>query len=89
MIERKYLELNNFIAAGQSVLILGPRGTGKTHYLSRVLREIANSISIDLLDARIFKRYLEQPHLIFEEAKRLIAQGKGWIFIDEVSGFPL
>ena len=34
-IERKYEQIDEFISAGESVLVLGPRGSGKTFKMER------------------------------------------------------
>ena len=89
MIERNYPKIKEFIVDGQSVLVLGPRGAGKTQFLTQLISQMAHSHIIDLLDSDTFKRFLERPGLIFSLAQELVAKGSAWILIDEVQRLPI
>lgn len=89
MLTRNYLKLKQFISLGHSVLVLGPRGCGKTHYLSRVIYALSNSISIDLLKASEYERYLRNSQLLEKEIQaRLEINGTLSVFIDEIQRLP-
>lgn len=89
MIERNYPKIKEFIVDGHSVLVLGPRGAGKTQFLTQLISQMAHSHIIDLLDSDTFKRFLERPGLIFSLAQELVAKGSAWILIDEVQRLPI
>ena len=47
---RNYNIITKFLRAQKSVLVLGPRGSGKTSFLSELVRELPGGLlSIDLL----------------------------------------
>ncbi len=90
MISRNYQLLSELITAGQSVLVLGPRGTGKTYYLSQSLLNSSNKVQIDLLDELIFQRYLKEPNLLKNEIEAVLRTKteRATVFIDEVQRLP-
>ncbi|NLF25489.1 MAG: ATP-binding protein [Deltaproteobacteria bacterium] len=80
----------------KSVLLLGPRGTGKTVLLRQLIESKSNSdlsiLSIDLLQGGDFQRYLANPSQLTKEVedKALrLEEGKSvLVLIDEVQKVP-
>lgn len=67
---------------GKSFFLLGPRGTGKTHW---VKEELPNAIYIDLLKTETYLEFLANPSRL----ESFIPPGlKDWIVIDEVQRIP-
>lgn len=65
-----------------SVLLLGPRGTGKSTWLRASL---PGAVWFDLLDAQVYLELSAAPHLL----ERRIPRGHaGWVVIDEVQRVP-
>jgi predicted AAA+ superfamily ATPase len=52
----RYLSLLNYINKSASVLLLGPRGTGKTALMRYELQNHASVIAIDLLHGHEYQR---------------------------------
>lgn len=66
-----------------SFFLLGPRGTGKSTWLSEIM---AKSLTLDLLQPEIHRRYLARPELLSEW---LAANWKGQtVVIDEIQRVP-
>jgi uncharacterized protein len=87
---RNYPNILSFIKRGRSVFVFGPRGTGKTYFLTRILKELNNTIFIDLLNKEIFQRYLTRPSLLYNELELSIAKSKSplVVMIDEIQLLP-
>lgn len=66
----------------QSWLLFGPRGTGKTAWVSQAL---PGALTFDLLDARVYTGLLANPSLLAESVPRSYT---GWVVIDEVQRVP-
>jgi predicted AAA+ superfamily ATPase len=65
-----------------SVLLLGPRGTGKTLWVKSLLPK---ALYFDLLEFSLYSQLLAQPDRLYD----LIPKGfKDWIIIDEVQRVP-
>ncbi len=73
-----------------SVLLLGPRGTGKTALINQTLLGIANHFKIDLLSGRDFQRYLNEPDRLIQEVQQRLSDKseKLIVSIDEVQKVP-
>jgi predicted AAA+ superfamily ATPase len=65
-----------------SILLLGPRGTGKTSWIKAHLKDI---LYLDLLESEIFNDFLAHPAKL---EKRIPKGFKGFIVIDEVQKIP-
>ncbi|OGT26054.1 MAG: ATPase [Gammaproteobacteria bacterium RIFCSPLOWO2_02_FULL_42_14] len=65
-----------------SVLLLGPRGTGKTSWIKA---HLPNIIYIDLLEAQPYNELLANPSAL---AKRIPKNCQQWIVIDEIQKIP-
>jgi predicted AAA+ superfamily ATPase len=81
MFIKRYLDLNSFLK-NKSILFLGPRRTGKTHY---ILNQLKPDIIYDLLDSRQFLRLSQRPFLIEEEIKN----NNQIVVIDEIQKLPI
>ena len=66
----------------KSILLLGPRRTGKTYY---VLNQLKADLYYDLLDSKTFLRLSISPWLIEQELKQNIKT----VVIDEIQKLPL
>jgi predicted AAA+ superfamily ATPase len=85
-----------YLEKHRSVLLLGPRGTGKTALISSILsgaRDPAeyDFISIDLLQGGDFKRYVGNPEQLTKEVLALEQKSKAKsliVIIDEVQKIP-
>jgi predicted AAA+ superfamily ATPase len=73
-----------------SVLLLGPRGTGKTALIATAFAGVANQLRIDLLQGLEYQRYLNTPHKLGQELRSLLHSTKGEVFvsIDEIQRVP-
>ena len=67
----------------QSFFLFGPRGTGKSMWLSQAL---PNALTIDLLKSSAYLAYQRDPSLLVREVAALDAGS--WIVIDEVQKLP-
>lgn len=66
-------------AARKSVLLLGPRQTGK----STLIRRLAPQLEINLSDEETFLEFLRQPGLL----KQVVGSSRT-VFVDEVQRIP-
>lgn len=89
MIVRNYTKINHFLNAKQSIFVFGPRGTGKTYYLTKILEDYKPSRIIDLLDAELYQRYMTKPSLLYKEVLSLLSDIPLYLMIDEVQLVPL
>ena len=73
-----------------SILLLGPRGTGKTALIRACFSDLSHKVQIDLLHGRDYQRYLNAPHVLSEELKRILATSPELLLvaIDEVQRVP-
>lgn len=87
---RNYSIIKKFLGAQKSVLVLGPRGSGKTSFLSELVRELSGELlSIDLLKKSSFDRYLRQPEILSQEVEVALGTSKQLtVFIDEIQKLP-
>lgn len=69
----------------QSFFLFGPRGTGKSVWLSQVLPDAG--LTVDLLRSSEYLRYRRDPSLLGREVAAL-APG-AWVVIDEIQKLPV
>lgn len=88
-IRRKY-PFKDYLQKGKSLLILGPRGSGKSFYLQSLLKDLGTpTFHLDLLKSEHFEKYLKTPeHLRKEIAFQLKDKKKLFVFIDEIQKVP-
>lgn len=72
----------------RSVLLLGPRQTGKTTLVRQALPEPPRSWSVDLLEHETFFRYAREPGRFRREAEARVAAGARTVFVDEIQKLP-
>lgn len=70
----------------RSVLLLGPRQTGKTTFVGSVLQP--GAWTIDLLRGDEFLKYSKDPSLFRHEVEERARRGVGTVFVDEVQRVP-
>lgn len=84
------INLSKILGKNSSVLMLGPRGVGKTRLARTYVREHPSAISIDLLRSDNFNRYLKDPSLLRKEIDAQFRnQERLLVFIDEIQKIPL
>lgn len=66
----------------KSFFLLGPRGTGKTHFLKH---KLPDPICIDLLNSDQYQKLLGNPYRI---TSYIPLDFKGWVVIDEIQRVP-
>jgi predicted AAA+ superfamily ATPase len=74
------------LPADRSVLLLGPRQTGKSTLVRGALE--SGAFAIDLLEHDTFLRYAKEPGRFRAEAEAKIARGARTVFVDEVQKIP-
>lgn len=74
------------LPARRSVLLLGPRQTGKSTLVRSLLPE--RSWTVDLLQHDVFLRYAKQPGRFRNEVEAKIRSGTRSIFVNEVQKVP-
>lgn len=73
----------------ESLLVLGPRATGKTSFILSHLAGKPEVVHIDLLSTEQYRRYLVEPEQLFREVTaQLKHHAKLIVFIDEVQRIP-
>jgi len=72
------------LGQGFSLSLLGPRQTGKTTTLTKILAPL-DHITFNLMETRERLKYERNPSLISQE---VAASGKGLVFIDEIQRVP-
>ncbi|MFH2108325.1 MAG: ATP-binding protein [Chrysiogenia bacterium] len=78
----KYLN-RIFQPPGQSFFLFGPRGTGKTTFITH---QFKNVYSINLLDESLYQSYLAEISLFANELRAL--NPGSWVFVDEIQRIP-
>lgn len=83
-------KLKSLLEKKQSLLILGPRGAGKTWYIKTLLKDSPNTLTLDLLENDVYLKYLKQPSLLRKEIEYILDKTTGLlVFIDEVQKLPV
>ena len=89
MIPRR-LNILNLLMKKKSVLLLGPRGTGKTALLKSILDQSDSKVSYDLLQGDQYLRYVNKPSQLRLELEDYISKNKNLtiVAIDEIQKIP-
>lgn len=79
-------KIEHALAIGRSVLLLGPRQTGKT----TLLKHIKHDLLISFIDPRVRQRYEKDPSLLADELKALTGSvsKKPLVILDEIQKVP-
>lgn len=86
-------KFDNLITSANSLLILGPRGSGKSYYFKELLaKKSYPHIVIDLLSREQFSKYVSFPSALYEEVatrvNQLAREDQLVVFIDEIQLIP-
>lgn len=83
-------KISKLVNGKQSVLILGPRGSGKSYYIRSLLKSLKiKSIEIDLLLNQNLIRYKNNPSILYSEiSKQISILDQLIVFIDEIQRLP-
>ena len=79
------------VQRGASVLLLGPRGVGKTALVRAMLPGLGPSLQVDLLDPALYQRYLRSPEQLLVDVRGSIptdSEQNLLVFIDEIQKVP-
>lgn len=76
--------ISEALAQGLSVFLLGPRQTGKTTSLTKILEPI-DHLSFNLIEIKERQRFEREPDLLGQE---VTASGVKIVFIDEIQKIP-
>jgi predicted AAA+ superfamily ATPase len=73
-----------------SILLLGPRGTGKTALINSSFAHLPNQFKIDLLQGLDYQRYLNTPYKLGQELRERLKRGPQELFvaIDDIQRTP-
>ena len=83
------LQLNQIVKQGRSAFLFGPRGVGKTSLVKEFLSTQKNSLFLDLLSLTLFKRYLSEPGLFYQEVVLALGDSSHLtVAVDEVQMLP-
>lgn len=74
------------LPSSRSVLLLGPRQTGKSTLVRSLLPR--RSWSVDLLQHDVFLRYAKEPGLFRREVEARVEAGTRIVFVDEIQRVP-
>ena len=80
-------KIEHALSIGKSILLLGPRQTGKT----TLLKHIKSDLTITFINPSVRQRYEKAPHLLIQELKTLAnhtINRKPLVIIDEVQKVP-
>ena len=69
-------------SSDQSYFLFGPRGTGKSCFVSTTYKK---ALFFDLLDSDIYLKLTAAPHRL---ADSIPSGFKGWVVIDEIQKVP-
>ena len=68
-----------------SFFLFGPRGTGKTTWLNE---HFPDAFYLDLLDDRMYRRYLTRPESLKEAVDLTLSRRKNTLIVDEIQKVP-
>ncbi|MCB0340075.1 MAG: AAA family ATPase, partial [Bdellovibrionales bacterium] len=91
-INRNYREIKTFIESGHSVMVFGPRGSGKTSFLEQIIKAKDSFRIVDLLDLKTFLKYSRDPSLFAAEIEKECISSDTrfprYYLIDEIQKLP-
>jgi predicted AAA+ superfamily ATPase len=89
-LDRNYPRIAKLVRAHRSVRVFGPRGSGKTFFLSRIIADYQPHLTVDLLDKVEFERVLRHPERLTQEIESRLQRASDplLVFIDEVQRLP-
>jgi len=89
MISRYYNPIK-LLEKKRSILLLGPRGTGKSVLIKATLPSLTRTMAIDLLKGNQYQRYLQSPQLLGDEVRLALKSQKHFLVvaIDEIQRIP-
>lgn len=76
------------LAKGRSILLLGPRQTGKTTIINKVCRNFPARLEYDLRLPSLKLKLENDPETIIREVKAFAGNKKPLVFIDEIQKAP-
>ena len=91
---RRTLTLENALSEGASILLLGPRGVGKTQLIRNEIKGLPHVLEVDLLRSEVYRRLFDKPEALRADVEFAIKQAKTshndvlLVFIDEVQRVP-
>ncbi len=89
---KRILDLKSILLDSYSILLLGPRGTGKTFLSEEILKGFkGSSVSISLLDIQTFRRYNSDPSQFKKDIEEQINSSKSFpciVLVDEIQKLP-
>lgn len=84
------INLLKYLNVYQSLILLGPRGTGKSTLIRESLKDFPH-LEVDLLKSNNFSKYLATPELLCREIEYFVKNNSSpcaYIFIDEIQKIP-
>ncbi len=89
MIFNRYIESTINKLGKQSLLLLGPRQTGKSHLIERIIsKDKIPSLTFRLQETAILQEIAKRPQTIMEAAESALEKGPLNLFLDEVQLVP-
>jgi predicted AAA+ superfamily ATPase len=86
---RRLLDIVTPISQGKSLFLFGPRGVGKTSLVREQLTSMANTVSFNLLQGEVHRKFAANPELFRKEVEFQIQKLKRVVvFVDEVQRVP-
>jgi uncharacterized protein len=86
---RRLLDIVTPISQGRSLFLLGPRGVGKTSLVRDQLVTMVNTVSFNLLQGEVYRKFTTNPEQFRKEIEFQIQKFKKVVvFVDEVQRVP-
>ena len=86
---KRISEVDGFLKKKRSILLLGPRGTGKSFYVNSLLESYTDTLCFNLLETDIYLTLLKDPgHLTKAVEYKLRSCDNCIVFVDEIQKVP-